>query len=137
MAALALLLWNGASVWSVFSGDIPQAVRVVKGEVNPSDFRQDPWELFLSAPMNQPMLTEEAFAPMLAARSELYVSDDWRSEGAFERVQLHVNVALFRPEHEWVDRLLAVGFVVTRDVGGALLLERTEPAPALPPVTPL
>ena len=136
-AALALLLWNGFTVGTLFQGEIILASQVVRGEVNPVDFRQGPWELLLSAPLNQPILTEEAFAPMLVARPELYVSDDWRGDEAFEIVQLHVNVALFSPEHQWVDRLLDVGFVVTREVGGAVLLERKNPSPALPPVTPL
>ena len=137
VVALALMLWNGFKVGSLFQGDIVLVSQVVRGEVNPVDFRQGPWELLLSAPLNQPILTEEAFAPMLVARPELYVSDDWRGDEAFEIVQLHVNVALFSPDHQWVDRLLDVGFVVTRDAGRAVLLERTAPAPALPPVIPL
>ena len=137
VSALGLLLWNGATLWRVYGGGIVQAVEVVKGEVRPSNFRESPWELLLSAPSNRPILTEEAFAPMLAGRPELYVSDDWRSDGAFERVQLHANVALFRPDHPWVQRLLDEGFVVTREVSGAVLLERVEAAPALPPVMPI
>ena len=137
VSALGLLLWNGAALWRVFGGDIVESVQVVKGEVRPTNFTDSPWELLLSAPSNQPILTEEAFAPMLADRPELYVSDDWRSEGAFGRVQLHVNVALFRPGHPWVRRLLNEGFVVTREVHGAVLLQREEPAPALPPLMPL
>jgi len=135
--ALGIMLWNTALIFKEYRSDMSQSLQIMAGEFRPSQFRQDPWELLISAPSNQPMLTQEAFAPMLSARPELYVSDDWRGDDSFQIVQMHVNVALFRPDHEWVERLMSSGFVVTRDVGAAILLERSEPAPALPPITPL
>jgi hypothetical protein len=93
------------------------------------------WKLLDSAPADAIVLTQSRFAPALAARPEIYVTEDWPDPD--ERILARCTFAALQPSHPWSASLEADGFRRAASAPGIWTWRRpgnsTAPGPALTP----
>jgi hypothetical protein len=130
--AMALLVVGNVVLWPAeMRGRAMQTHRTLSGATAPGQRHTTPWAVIHAIPPEVPVLTDARYVAMLAGRPIIYATDDWHDPEDRAWLTTAVNVAVLPDFHEWVPLLEAAGFVVTRQGGAALLLERGEPAPAL------
>ena len=99
------------------------------------DAQAPTWKLLESAPDNAIVLTQSRFAPALAARPELYVTEDWPDDD--QRILARCTFAALQPDHPWSASLEADGFRRAASAPGIWTWRRpgisTAPGPALTP----
>jgi hypothetical protein len=93
------------------------------------------WKLLDSAPDDAIVLTQSRFAPALAARPEIYVTEDWPDSD--ERILARCTFAALQPDHPWSASLEADGFLRAASSPSIWTWRRpgnsTAPGPALTP----
>ena len=107
------------------------SLRTLTGATSPSTRHASPWPVIHAVPADIPVLTDARYVAMLADRPIIYATDDWAEPNDRAWLTTAVDVAVLPDFHEWVPLLEAAGFERKQQSGGALLLERDEPAPAL------
>lgn len=130
--ALALLVTGNLVLWPAeMRGRALQAHRTLSGASAPSQRVDSPWTVIRAVPADVPVLTDARYAAMLADRPVVYATDDWHDPDDRAWLATAVDLAVLPDFHEWVPLLENAGFERAMETGGAVLLERREPAPAI------
>ncbi len=130
--ALALLVLANLWMWPAeLRGRALMSHRTLRGATAPSTREDTPWTVIRAVPPAVPVLTDARYVAMLADRQVVYATDDWSEPEDRAWLSTAVNLAVLPGFHDWVPLLEAAGFERKLESGGALLLERREPAPAL------
>ena len=106
-----------------------QAHRTLSGATAPGQRVDTPWTVIHAVPADVPVLTDARYVAMLADRPVIYATDDWHEPADRAWLATAVDLAVLPDFHDWVPLLEAAGFERRMETGGAVMLERTEPAP--------
>ncbi len=126
-----LVLANLGWMHPEIRGRALQAHRTFSGATAPSQRVDTPWTVIGAVPPGVPVLSDARYVSMLADRPVVYATDDWHHPEERAWMTGAVDWAVLPDFHDWVPLLEQAGFERRMEAGGALLLERGEPAPHL------
>jgi hypothetical protein len=129
---MALVLLGNLVLWPEdLRGRAMETPRILSGATAPAHRVGTPWTVIHAVPTHAPVLADARYVAMLADRPVIYATDDWHDPDDRAWLTRAVDHAVVPDFHDWVPLLQEAGFETRLESGGALLMERVEPAPEL------